>query len=129
MSEGPQVVNEPVRAYAPGSPERLSLERRLASLAAERTDLPMVIGGRDLRTDRTSPCVMPHAHSHELGRAHLGGATQVAKAIEVARAVAPAWSRTPWTERAAVFLRAADLLAGPWREDRKSTRLNSSHSQ
>jgi 1-pyrroline-5-carboxylate dehydrogenase len=116
MSAVPPVVNETVRVYAPGSAERASLERRLTSLAAERTDMPMVIGGHDLRSDRTSACVMPHAHRHELGHAHLGGTTHVAKAIEVARSAAPAWSRTPWTERAAVFLRAAELLAGPWRD-------------
>lgn len=112
----PTVTNETVRTHAPGSSERESLQRRLASMAAERIDMPMVIGGRELRSDRTARICMPHAHAHELGRAHLGGTREVVQAIEAARAAAPRWSRTPWSDRAAVFLRAADLLAGPWRD-------------
>ncbi len=112
----PPVTNETVRTYAPGTSERESLQRRLASMAAECIDMPMVIGGRELRSDRTSRICMPHAHAHDLGRAHLGGAREVVQAIDAARAAAPGWSRTPWSERAAVFLRAADLLAGPWRD-------------
>jgi len=112
----PPVTNEPVRTYAPRSAEREALARRLESLASERADMPMVIGGRDVRSDRWQDVRMPHAHAHVLGRAHLGGAQEVTRAIEAARAAAPAWSRTPWPERAAIFLRAAELLAGPWRD-------------
>jgi len=107
--------NEPLLTYAPGSAERASLERVLEGMAAERVDLPMVIGGREVRTGRTEAVRMPHDHGHLLGDAHLAGAGEVQAAIAAARAAWPYWSSLPWRERAAVFLRAADLLSGPWR--------------
>jgi len=112
----PPVANEVVRTHAPGSRERESLRARLRSLAAEKTELPMVIGGRDVMSSATSPIRKPHDHACELGRAHLGGREEVRKAIGAAARAHPEWSRAPWTERAAVFLRAAELLAGPWRD-------------
>ena len=112
----PPVANEVVRTYAPGSRERESLRARLRSLAAEKTELPMVIGGRDVMSSATSPIRKPHDHACELGRAHLGGREEVRRAIGAAARAHPEWSRAPWTERAAVFLRAAELLAGPWRD-------------
>ena len=112
----PLPVNEPVRSYAPGSAERASLQARLAELAADQVDMPLVIGGRDVRNGRTVPSVMPHRTSHVLGTVHRAGQSELEDAIRAASAAWSEWSRLPWTERAAVFLRAADLLAGPWRD-------------
>jgi 1-pyrroline-5-carboxylate dehydrogenase len=116
LSAAPHAVNERVRDYAPGSPERASLARRLAAMSQERIDLPLIIGGKEVRTGRTQNAVMPHSHQHVLGAAHLGGTKEVEAAIVAAREAARSWAERPWTERAAVFLRAADLLAGPWRD-------------
>jgi 1-pyrroline-5-carboxylate dehydrogenase len=112
----PRPHNEPVRSYAPGSAERESLQARLAQLAAEQVDMPLVIGGRDVSNGRTVPAVMPHRTAHVLGTVHWAGLPELEQAIRAAGDAWPDWSRLPWTERAAVFLRAADLLAGPWRD-------------
>ena len=112
----PAPVNEPVRAYAPGSPERVSLAARVASMAAERADIPCIIGGREIRTGTTVPVVAPHAHRHVLGDVHQAGASEVASAIAAAGEAWQTWSAMPWEERLAVVLRAGELLAGPWRD-------------
>jgi 1-pyrroline-5-carboxylate dehydrogenase len=112
----PTPVNEPIRSYAPGSAERASLQARLAAMAGERTEMPLVIGGEDVCGGRTEPVTMPHRTGHVLGMVHWAGQPEVARAIGAAAAAWPDWSRLPWTERAAVFLRAADLLSGPWRD-------------
>jgi 1-pyrroline-5-carboxylate dehydrogenase len=111
----PAIENEPVLSYAPGSPERAALESALQELAAERIELPLVIGGRELRTGRLEPAIMPHRHAHVLADAHLANASEVNQAIEAALRAAEDWGRASWTDRAAVFLKAADLLSGPWR--------------
>ncbi len=111
-----RAVNEPVRDYAPGSPERESLERRLTEMSGERIEIPLVIGGKEVRTGTTRPAVAPHAKGHVLADVHQAGAEHVALAIETAADAAKAWSRVSAHDRAAVFLRAADLLAGPWRD-------------
>ena len=108
----PRPVNEPVKMFASGSPERGSLRRRLTEIAEERLEIPCVIGGKDVRTGRTAQAVMPHDHSHVLADVHLAGPDTVLAAIAAAAAAWPAWSRTPWEERMAVFLKAAELLAG-----------------
>ena len=112
----PHPVNEVVRTYAPGSAERAALQARLAELAAEQVEMPLVIGGQDVRNGRTVPAVMPHRTSHVLGTVHWAGQSELETAIRAASGAWREWSRLPWTERAAVFLRAADLLAGPWRD-------------
>jgi 1-pyrroline-5-carboxylate dehydrogenase len=112
----PAPVNEPVREYGPGTPDRARLQRRLKDLAGQRIEIPLVIGGRAVTTSSTLPTVMPHDAAHVLGDVHQGGAAEVRSAIDAASAAWRDWSRTPWEDRAAVFLRAADLLTGPWRE-------------
>ena len=111
----PKPVNEPVKDYAPGSPEREELRRRLDQMQSERIELPLVIGGEEVETGETAEVVMPHKKSHVLADAHQGGPSEVERAIEAAGDAWQDWSRLPWEERAAVFLRAAELLSGPWR--------------
>lgn len=112
----PAPQNEPVRSYAPGSPERVSLQRKLAELRDAKADIPAFIGGREIRTGRTERVVAPHDHRHELGQVHLCGSEEVEMAVKAAREAQREWESWSWTDRAAVFLKAADLLAGPWRE-------------
>jgi 1-pyrroline-5-carboxylate dehydrogenase len=112
----PAPQNEPVKGYEPGSPERGELQAQLRRMEAERLELPMVIGGEEVRTGNTFEAVMPHRRSHVLAEVHAGGATEVERAIDAAAEAWKTWSRTPWEERAAVFLRAAELLAGPYRQ-------------
>jgi 1-pyrroline-5-carboxylate dehydrogenase len=111
----PTPENEPVRGYAPGSADRSALKARLAAMSAERIEIPLVIGGHAIRTGRTQPVVMPFAHQHVLADAHLAEPAHVRQAIRAARRAARDWSTWPWEQRAAVFLKAADLLAGRWR--------------
>jgi 1-pyrroline-5-carboxylate dehydrogenase len=111
----PTPTNEPVKDYAPGSPERADLRRRLDQMQSERIELPLVIGGEEVTTGTTAEVVMPHKKSHVLADAHQGGAAEVERAVDTAAGAWEDWSRLPWEERAAVFLRAAELLAGPWR--------------
>jgi 1-pyrroline-5-carboxylate dehydrogenase len=123
----PAPLNEPVRSHAAGSPERAELERRLQELQSERIEIPCVIGGKDVRTGKTVESVMPHRREHVLADVHQGGADEVEQAIDAAAKAWPEWSRTPWEERVAVFLRAAELLAGPWRATlNAATMLNQS---
>jgi 1-pyrroline-5-carboxylate dehydrogenase len=111
----PSPVNEPVRSYAPGSPERAELKARLDKMAGERVDIPIIIGGREVRSGRTSQAVMPHNHKHVLGDWHRASAEHVAQAIDAARAARREWANWAWEDRAAVFLKAAELLATTWR--------------
>jgi 1-pyrroline-5-carboxylate dehydrogenase len=111
----PKPRNEPVRDYAPGSPERAELKQRLAEMERERLEIPLVIGGEDVTTGDLAESVMPHRKDHVLADVHQGGAPEVDRAIKAAAEAWEDWSRMPWEERAAVFLRAAELLAGPWR--------------
>jgi 1-pyrroline-5-carboxylate dehydrogenase len=127
ISRPPAPFNEPVRTYVAGSPEREELERRLREMQAERVEIPCVIGGKDVRTGTTFEAVMPHRKEHVLADVHQGGSDEVNQAIEAASKAWPEWSRTPWEERVAVFLRASELLAGPWRATlNASTMLNQS---
>ena len=112
----PEPVNEPVLAYAPGSPERASIKKRLAEMLGETVDIPLVIGGEEVRTGNVLRAVCPHEHGHVLATCHQAGPAEVARAIAAAREAWREWSEMPWEARAAVFLKAADLLAGPWRD-------------
>jgi 1-pyrroline-5-carboxylate dehydrogenase len=127
IARPPAPVNEPIHDYAPGSPEREELRRRLDEMQRERIEIPCVIGGEDVRTGTTFEAVMPHRKEHVLADVHQGGPAEVERAIEAAAEAWHDWSRTPWEERAAVFLRAAELLSGPWRSTlNAATMLNQS---
>jgi 1-pyrroline-5-carboxylate dehydrogenase len=112
----PQPANEPVRQYPPGSPERAALESKVKELAGERAELTMTIGGRE-RTGAGEPIdvVEPHNYRHVLGTMRNATEEDVADAIGAARAAAPAWRALSFDDRAAILLKAADLLSGPWR--------------
>jgi len=111
----PPVTNEPVKDYAPGSPERAELEQRLNEMQSQRLDIPCIIGGEEVRTGEIFDALEPHDKNHVLAEVHKGGPEEVEKAIGAAAEAWEDWHRLPWEERAAVFLRAAELLAGPWR--------------
>jgi 1-pyrroline-5-carboxylate dehydrogenase len=114
----PVATNEPVLSYAPGAPERAALQAELRRQLAQdgaAVELPLVVGGRDVTTGDLADVVVPHDHRHRLARAHLGGAAHVEQAIGAAMAARREWAALPWEERAAVFLRAAELLATTWR--------------
>ncbi len=116
ISKVPVPVNEPVRAYAPGSPERASLKAKLAEMSASKIEMPMVIDGKDVRTGKLGHAVMPHRHAHVLGDFHQGGEEEAQSAINAALHAQKDWANLPWEARAAVFLKAADLLQGPYRD-------------
>src|SRR6185503_19954608 len=111
----PPPRNEPVLGYEPGSPERAEVQGRLTEMAREPIELPVVIGGEEIRTGDTFDAVMPHDKEHVLAHVHKAGAAEVDKAIAASGEAWEDWHRLPWEERAAVFLRAAELLSGPWR--------------
>jgi 1-pyrroline-5-carboxylate dehydrogenase len=110
-------VPTPARSYAAGSPERITTAAALAEVRAAAYDIPNLIGAREVRTGRTQPVVTPHEHAVQLGQVHYASAAQVTGAITSARAASAWWSRLSWEDRAAPFLRAADMLEyGPWRD-------------
>ncbi|MBX3271134.1 MAG: L-glutamate gamma-semialdehyde dehydrogenase [Sandaracinaceae bacterium] len=116
MAQVPTPVNEPVGQYAPGSRERASLKAALDAVARERVEIPAMIGGEAVRAGRAMDVVMPHAHAHVLATAHAARPEDVGRAIERAVEARREWSRTRFEDRAAVFLRAAELLTTTWRD-------------
>ncbi len=109
-------VNEPIRAYAPGSPERATLKTALDGMASATVDIPIVIGGKEIRTGDTASVVMPHAHQHVLGTYHKGTPAHAQQAIDAALAAHAEWSSWSFEDRAAVLLKAAELLTTSWRD-------------
>ncbi|MBA8825777.1 1-pyrroline-5-carboxylate dehydrogenase [Saccharopolyspora lacisalsi] len=113
----PVPANEPVRSYAPGSAERQSLQQRLAELSAEHVELTTTIAGKQrMAGGERFDVVQPHNHAHVLGTCAQATRDDVAEAVQAAKDAAPEWAALPFDERAAVLLRAADLLSGPWRD-------------
>jgi len=108
--------NEVVRTYAPGTPERQSLKHSLEEMSSGSIEIPLRIGGRDLRTGNMASVVMPHNYRHVLATWHKAGAAEVAQAIRAATDAHPEWSNSKFEDRAAIFLRAADLLSTSWRD-------------
>ena len=111
----PEPVNEPILSYAVGSKERKLLQEAIQSALAQEADIPMYIGGQAVRTDRKVSIHPPHQHKHTLGYYHEGDKTHVQAAIDAALAAKEDWENLPWEQRAAIFLKAADLIAGPYR--------------
>lgn len=111
----PTPVNEPVKEYRPGSPEREALKQALSEFRAQETDIPMHIGGIEVRTGRKLRVSPPHDHQHTLGYFHEGEAQHVEQAIEAALSAKEAWANLAWEHRSSIFLKAAELIAGPYR--------------
>ena len=112
----PLPQNETTRTYAESSAERLSLKRKLEAMSRELIEIPCLIGGREVRTGEIRTVVMPHEHRTVLAQFHVAGESELRAAADAAAAAKAEWELLPWTDRAAVFLKAADLLAGPWRD-------------
>jgi len=113
----PAPRNEPIGSYAPGSPERDSLKAKLEELMTKKIEIPVLVGEQEIRTGKTGENRAPHDHGHVLGEYHLAGEKEVALAIKAARNARTHWSAMHWEDRAAIFLKAADLLAGPYRDE------------
>lgn len=111
----PVPKNEPVKNYAPGSAEKLALKKQLEEYRSEVRDIPMYIGGKEIRTGDTTPIFPPHDLQHQVAVFHNGTKEHIKQAIDAALAAREQWSHTSWEHRASIFLKAADLLAGPWR--------------
>ncbi|MFV2069545.1 MAG: aldehyde dehydrogenase family protein, partial [Pirellulales bacterium] len=123
----PQPSNEPVLNYAPGSSERAEVKAKLQEMLGEKYDVPMIIGGEEVRNGSLADMICPHDHRHVLGQFHQANALYVEKAIDVANEAKAEWSRMPWDSRAIVFLKAADLLTGKYRQTlNAATMLNMS---
>ncbi len=116
MLRVPFPENEPIRSYAPGSPERATLKAKLDEMLAQRIEIPLIIGGEEVRTGDLGECRCPHDHGHVLATYHKASAKEVGQAIEASLEAWKTWSEMPWEHRASVFLKAADLLAGPYRD-------------
>ncbi|MCH7612088.1 MAG: L-glutamate gamma-semialdehyde dehydrogenase [Candidatus Marinimicrobia bacterium] len=121
----PKPVNEPIKDYAPGSPEKETLLAKIKEVKSQIIDIPLMIGGEEIRTGNTANCVMPHDHDHVLATYHQAGEKEVKMAIDASQEAWQTWSKTSLEERAEIFLNAADLLAGSWRDIvNASTMLN-----
>jgi len=123
----PRPVNQPVRLFAPGSPERNTLRKALSRQSSEQIEIPLVIGGREVRTGKTAKAVMPHKHEHVLAIWHKGGAKEATQAVQAALKAHQEWASWKFEDRAAIFLRAAELLATVRRDEvSAATMLNQS---
>src|SRR5258707_8445444 len=112
----PIPVNEPIRSYAAGTGDRQALKKKLAAMSAEKVEIPLVIGGREVRTGDTGTQVMPHRHGHVIATWHKAGVKEVEQGVKAAAEARREWASWSFEDRASVFLRAAELLASSaWR--------------
>jgi len=111
----PIPTNEPIYSYAPGSPERDKLVRAIAELKKSKVDIPMIIGGKEIKIGSPIKITSPHNHSLELGQYYQGGRNEIQMAVDAALKAKKEWAEYPWAERAAIFLKAAELISGPYR--------------
>ncbi len=111
----PVATNEPINSYAPGTPERAALQEAIKRMRAEEIDVPMYIGNEEVRTGNKKVMAPPHDHKHVLGYYHQGGKEHIQQAIDAALAAKPAWEALAWEQRASIFLKAAELISGPYR--------------
>jgi 1-pyrroline-5-carboxylate dehydrogenase len=112
----PPPENEPIYPYGPGSPEKADLKAVLKQMAAEEIEIPLIIGGKEVKTGNMGDCRVPHDHAHLLGRYHKAGTAEVNQAAAAAAAAWREWGAMPWNSRAAIMLKAAELLTGPYRQ-------------
>jgi 1-pyrroline-5-carboxylate dehydrogenase len=123
----PIPINEPIRSYAPGTSERQALKNKLAAMSAEKIEIPIIIGGKEIRTGNTGTQVMPHRHGHVLATWHKAGAKEVEQAIKAAVEARREWASWNLEDRASVFLRVAEMMAATWHETTNAaTMLNQS---
>ena len=115
ISRVPHPYNEPLLNYGPNSQEKKEIKRKLAELKSQKIEIPLIIGGQEINTGSYGDCRCPHEHDHLLGRYYKASKGEVASAVEASQKAAKEWAAMPWEARAAIFLKAADLLAGPWR--------------
>ncbi len=116
LSKVPTPINEPVKSFGPGSPEKAAIKSQIARMSSEEIEIPLIIGGKEVKTGRLGEARCPHNKNHILGRYHKAGTKEVEAAIQAADAAKAEWESWPWEARAAVFLKAAELLAGPHRD-------------
>jgi 1-pyrroline-5-carboxylate dehydrogenase len=112
----PRPSNEPVMVFAPGSPEKASLKGELKRMLGEEIEIPLIIGGKEIRTGNLADCRCPHDHNHLLGRYHKAGPDEILLAVDEAKKAWKDWSEMDWVSRASIFLRAAELLATKYRD-------------
>ncbi|SVD63896.1 uncharacterized protein METZ01_LOCUS416750, partial [marine metagenome] len=125
--EIPSAVNEPVKDYEPGSSERNNLKTKLAEMENEFYEIPIIVGGQEIYTGNKGTCRKPHNHKHILSEYHKAGPKEIQQAIDVAMNAWKTWSNLSLNERTTIFRRAAELLAGPWRDTiNAATMLNQS---
>ena len=123
----PKPENDPIQSYAPGTPERKELKATLDELKGKEIEIPIIIGGQEIKTGNTQKCIIPHNHKHVLAHFHQAGESEVKQAIEAAGEAWKSWSTTPFEERAKIFLKMGELAAGKWRQIlNASTMLNMS---
>jgi 1-pyrroline-5-carboxylate dehydrogenase len=119
----PSAINEPIKSYAPGSPERASIEKMYKKIYSEKAEVPLYIGSEEIKTGHTKSIRPPHDHQHEVGIYHNAEEKHVDLAIDNALEARKKWAKLPWEQRAAVFLKAADLIAGPYRDRMNATTM------
>ncbi len=112
----PIPLNEPLRFYTPGSPERASLKKTLTELKGKEIEIPLIVGGKEIKTGKLGKCILPHDHKTVIARYHQAGEKEVKMAIDAALESRKKWAAMHWYDRVSVFMKVAEMLAGPWRD-------------